>query len=121
MTKLKPRNQAGEHPSLFDQLEDIKDLEALAAPEVFTANAFGGAWTEEKLEVLREYLHFYVQAFKNQPWAKLAYIDTFAGTGRCLIRHGSGQRTIPGSARIALDITGFAQYNFIETDAEYLN
>lgn len=120
MVKAKALQQVDEYPSLFDQMDDNVD-EVVELPEDHpTANAFGGPWTEEKLDVLREYLAFYVQVFKNQPWAKLAYIDTFAGTGRCLIRDGRGHRTIHGSARLALDTPGFAQYNFIETAPEHL-
>lgn len=120
MAKAKTTKQVEEYPSLFDQPDDGGDDVAELSEVPPTANAFGGPWTEEKLVVLREYLAFYVQVFKNQPWAKLAYIDTFAGTGRCLIRDGQGHRTIPGSARLALDTPGFAQYNFIETDPEHL-
>ncbi|MEY2688194.1 MAG: three-Cys-motif partner protein TcmP [Pseudomonadota bacterium] len=78
-----------------------------------TANAFGGPWTADKLDVLRKYLHFYVAALKDQPY-QLYYIDTFAGTGRCRIRHEDGTRDIDGSARIALDCGGFDRYFFIE-------
>ena len=41
---------------------------------------FGGDWTQQKLEVLKQYLHAYKQALKKQPF-ELYYIDAFAGTG----------------------------------------
>ena len=41
---------------------------------------FGGKWTEQKLQRLRDYLVAYLQALKNQPFT-LYYIDAFAGTG----------------------------------------
>jgi three-Cys-motif partner protein len=41
---------------------------------------FGGSWTEQKLQRLREYLIAYHNALKNQPFT-LYYIDAFAGTG----------------------------------------
>jgi three-Cys-motif partner protein len=79
-----------------------------------TTNRFGGDWTEEKLEVLREYLGFYTQALKGKNF-ELVYIDTFAGTGRCQIRSDHGDRVIDGSAKIALDCSpAFSKYRFIE-------
>jgi three-Cys-motif partner protein len=80
-----------------------------------TAHRFGGAWTADKLEVLREYLGFYAQALKNQPF-DLVYIDSFAGTGTCHISTGAGgERIIDGSAKIALDCSpGFHRFHFIE-------
>lgn len=41
---------------------------------------FGGIWTRMKLDVLGQYLRFYVTALKNQPFT-LHYADAFAGTG----------------------------------------
>ena len=43
-------------------------------------NQFGGAWTEEKLQVLEGYLDAYTTALKRQPF-DLIYVDAFAGTG----------------------------------------
>lgn len=83
-----------------------------------TANAFGGEWTAEKLEVLRKYLHFYTTALASR--FKLAYIDTFAGTGRCRITTTAGRQVeIDGSARLALDCEGFDEYYFIEHKAAH--
>lgn len=86
-----------------------------------TANRFGGVWTEDKLNVLRQYLQFYCIALKNQPY-KLIYIDAFAGTGRCQIKPGPNgtDRIIDGSAKIALDCSpGFHQYRFIEAKRKH--
>jgi three-Cys-motif partner protein len=83
-----------------------------------TANAFGGRWTSEKLDILAEYLNFYTTALKNQPF-DLVYIDTFAGTGRCRIREGGGDKVINGSARIALDTPGFSHYRFVEPNPRH--
>jgi three-Cys-motif partner protein len=41
---------------------------------------WGGEWTKDKLERLRNYLRAYTTALKNQPF-ELIYIDVFAGTG----------------------------------------
>ena len=49
------------------------------------AHRFGGRWTADKLQVLREYVHFYTTALSGQTF-KLVYIDAFAGTGRCHIK-----------------------------------
>jgi three-Cys-motif partner protein len=80
-----------------------------------TANRFGGPWTAQKLAVLEEYLHFYAQALKSQPF-KLVYIDAFAGTGRCHVKDETvGGQVIDGSACIALNCDPpFACYHFIE-------
>lgn len=84
-------------------------------------HVFGGQWTAEKLEVLREYLDFFSTALKGLPF-KLVYIDTFAGTGKCTIRHGKdGKKTIDGSARIALDAKRpFDEYVFIEARKKHV-
>lgn len=80
-----------------------------------TANRFGGFWTKDKLQVLRDYLGFFTTAMSRQRF-QLVYIDAFAGTGRCHIKGGpKGSHTIDGSAKIALDCTpAFDQYRFIE-------
>lgn len=80
-----------------------------------TLHRFGGAWTVDKLQILRDYLSFYTQALKAQRF-KLIYIDSFAGTGRCQIRVGEHHETvIDGSAKIALDCSPpFDAYHFIE-------
>lgn len=87
-----------------------------------TEHRFGGAWTEIKLKVLRDYLHFYTQALKKQPF-KLLYIDAFAGTGdRTVGSDQSGlfasERRLKGSARIALELARpFDRYVFIERNS----
>ncbi len=86
-----------------------------------TSNKFGGLWTEDKLNALRDYLQFYCKALAQQPF-KLIYIDAFAGTGRCDIKNVDGsQRVIDGSAKIALDCNpGFAQFRFIENKRKHI-
>ncbi len=85
-----------------------------------TSHRFGGAWTEEKLKLLKKYLGFYTQALKGQKF-ELVYIDTFAGTGRCQIRSGPGERVIDGSAKIALDCSPpFHRYHFIEKKKQHV-
>jgi len=89
---------------------------------------FGGSWTEEKLDKLRQYLVAYKTALKNQPFT-LIYIDAFAGTGyREVVDSGSPdgqlftelagpepQGFLDGSVRIALKIDPpFDEYIFIE-------
>jgi len=94
---------------------------------------FGGDWTEEKLDILREYLRVYTTALKKQPF-ELIYIDAFAGTGyRELKAEGAeGALLFPelvkqesieyveGSARIALKVQQpFHRYIFIEKDEQH--
>lgn len=80
-----------------------------------TANRFGGFWTADKLQVLHEYLNFFCNALKRQPFS-LVYIDAFAGTGRCHIKGASDDgHIIDGSAAIALNCEPpFHAYRFIE-------
>lgn len=92
---------------------------------------FGGKWTEEKLEALRNYLVQYRLIFTRNKWASryhTIYIDAFAGTGDraerrarasasqlSLTDHEDVERIKAGSARIALSIDSpFDEYIFIE-------
>jgi three-Cys-motif partner protein len=76
-----------------------------------TDHYFGGAWTEIKLEILKDYLNFYTKALKDKNF-ELLYIDAFAGTGsRTEILPSApifGQKeqkiSLAGSARIALNL-----------------
>ena len=78
-------------------------------------NAFGGAWTQDKLLRLNKYLRAYTTIFKGNPQARYfttIYVDAFAGTGR--IEHSPGGNT-KGSAQIALEVEpSFDNYLFIE-------
>ena len=42
-----------------------------------TGPSFGGAWTRQKLEILRRYLDTYTTALKEQPFG-LIYVGAFA-------------------------------------------
>jgi len=78
---------------------------------------FGGDWTVEKLNILSDYLDFYLSALKNQPFGKV-YIDAFAGSGKIETRNGMEQ--ITGSIRLALQAKNkFDKYVFIEKDTKY--
>ena len=78
---------------------------------------FGGAWTVEKLNILSDYLDFYLIALKKQPFGKI-YIDAFAGNGKIETRDGTEQ--ITGSIRLALQAKNkFDKYMFIEKDAQH--
>ena len=89
---------------------------------------FGGAWTNQKLEVIRKYLSAYTTALKNQPFTTV-YIDAFAATGyrelkdeerkdQLLFPDLAGedsQRFLEGSAVIALRTKPrFSKYYFVE-------
>lgn len=86
-----------------------------------TKHRFGGLWTQQKLTVLQEYLGFFTKALTAKPF-KLVYIDTFAGTGKCLIKTGpEGQSEIDGSASIALNTPRpFDEYFFIEARRKHI-
>src|SRR5436190_23283778 len=92
--------------------------------------AFGGPWTQDKLERLKNYLDAYVKVFKNQTWAETVYVDAFAGTGSIPAKKTKTkieaaptlevtdtevQDFLNGSARVALGIEPpFGQYLFVE-------
>ena len=92
--------------------------------------AFGGSWTEIKLDKLRQYLRQYRIALKEKPSKenpfKTLYIDAFAGTGYRTTSAPSEPTSLlfpeldsflDGSARIALQIEPrFHEYIFIEKD-----
>lgn len=100
-----------------------------------TPHFFGGDWTDEKLERVRQYLVGYTTALKNTRF-RIAYIDAFAGTGyrKARSRRSSedvaqvsipglppeyyerdSQKFLDGSARIALQVEPpFHKYIFIE-------
>jgi three-Cys-motif partner protein len=95
------------------------------------AHKFGGDWTTDKLEVLREYLKSYTTALSKQRFRK-AYVDAFAGTGYRDARRSDPedsnllfpdlvkdepQALLDGSARLALKTEPrFNKYIFIEKD-----
>lgn len=87
--------------------------------------AFGGDWTEEKLDILEAYLDAYTTALKNKSF-HLVYLDAFAGTGRIIRESGPGYETdesdsrsfILGSAERALRVKDrpFDRLVFVEKD-----
>ncbi len=84
---------------------------------------FGGAWTQEKLDILERYLDAYTTALKNQPF-RLMYIDAFAGTGEIATAHDDGSsevsQFIRGSTARAAGIVdkSFDRLIFVEKDPD---
>lgn len=75
---------------------------------------FGAAHTQIKLGALFSYLPAYTTALSSRAFT-LHYVDAFAGTGKCTIRMGGRDRTIPGSAWLALECKPpFHKLMFIE-------
>jgi three-Cys-motif partner protein len=90
------------------------------------AHQFGGLWTQQKLQVLEEYLRFYATALKNQGFT-LHYADAFAGTGRHQPMQVDGQELlIPaedfrGSVITGLSVEpGFHRYHFNDLAHEHV-
>lgn len=86
------------------------------------APSFGGAWTSQKLDILRRYLNAYTTALKNQGFS-LTYVDGFAGAGvytESSQDYQEFQELHDGSARIALRIDDrqFDRLLFIEKDGQ---
>lgn len=97
-----------------------------------SGHSFGGNWTEQKLDMLRQYLCAYTTIMKEQPFT-FAYIDAFAGTGyrtntektaetsqlQLGLEIAETQKWLDGSALIALQTTPpFKHYLFIEQNKE---
>ena len=99
------------------------------------ANQFGGTWTQNKLQILREYLEGYTTALKQQRFT-LVYVDAFAGTGYVDIGlHDHPQEApllvadidadtagiLKGSTRLALEVDDrpFDQFVFVEHNPAY--
>lgn len=81
---------------------------------------FGGAWTWEKLGILRNYLNQYTTALKNQPFT-LHYVDAFAGAGAIEAQGDANEEGLfLGSPKVALGIEDkpFDRLIFIEIDQE---
>ncbi len=62
---------------------------------------FGAVHTQIKLGALANYLPAYTRALSRVGFT-LHYVDAFAGTGKCTIKTGNRETTIPGSAWLAL-------------------
>lgn len=90
-----------------------------------TNQEFGGDWTQQKLQILDEYLTAYCQIFRASERAKFfktIYVDAFAGTGVIqqraeLKQDEAAVRLLAGSAARAIRHP-FHQYLFIEKSAE---
>ncbi len=79
---------------------------------------FGGIWTVDKLGTLQKYLRFFTKALQNEPF-KLFYIDAFAGSGECTVLVHGEEKTIIGSAKLAIDIKpNFDKLFFIEKSSK---
>jgi three-Cys-motif partner protein len=89
--------------------------------------AFGGDWTQDKLNRLREYLVAYQTILSKYPFFDTVYVDAFAGTGviptRSVVAVPSASDPaeadvagfLVGSARVALGVDPpFGHYLFVE-------
>jgi three-Cys-motif partner protein len=98
---------------------------------------FGGAWTQEKLDILERYLVAYSTVMKRQYSFTTHYVDAFAGTGSrqspASTRTHAGATLFEdendaqdadlyqrGSAQVALEIEQpFDRYVFVDTNPEF--
>lgn len=87
---------------------------------------FGGIWTRQKLDVLRDYIYFFTTALKNRNF-NLHYADAFAGTGSQDTRTALNQENLlqpevfDGSARVALSAKQkFDVYHFNDISQEHV-
>ena len=87
-----------------------------------SAPAFGGHWTEKKLDILQSYLDAYTTALKDKPF-RLWYIDAFAGTGQVDLSvddQSEIRRFVSGSAVRAINVEdkSFDKLIFVEKDPD---
>jgi three-Cys-motif partner protein len=75
-----------------------------------------GEWAKRKHHYLKNYCGITTVSMRNK--FKLVYLDVMAGPGRCKIEETNEE--FPGSPLVALD-HDFAQYIFIEEEAELVN
>lgn len=82
--------------------------------------AFGGPWTEKKLQVLEGYLRAYLTALKDQSWVReKVYIDAFAGTGSRRVEHGESPRSgFPGQDLLISELAEPATTAFLDGSAK---
>lgn len=99
------------------------------------SHRFGGPWTDEKLNTLRDYLVQYRRIFDANAAAQFfntIYVDAFAGTGSRTSRNGVDSDVVPddedaqsyrqGSVSIALDLPSpFDQYFLIDKNRKHVD
>ncbi|MEX0729465.1 MAG: three-Cys-motif partner protein TcmP [Aquisalimonadaceae bacterium] len=92
--------------------------------------SFGGAWTEEKLQALEDYLNAYLNIFTSHTVASRFtrhYVDAFAGSGLREVRPAADKQTrldfeeadqyLRGSVHRVLGLReSFHRYHFVERD-----
>lgn len=77
-----------------------------------------GYWTENKLQILKDYSHEYAKILNNHKEIRyFAYIDGFCGAGKHISK--STGKEIEGSPLVALNIQPkFSHFHFIDMDGE---
>ena len=90
-----------------------------------TRHEFGGGWTQQKLDILRDYVYFFTTALKNRNFT-LHYADAFAGTGAQDVKTSDSQGNLleshhfEGSARVALSSKySFDKYHFNDLSQDH--
>ena len=81
-------------------------------------NKFGGAWTEDKIDIVEKYTRAYLKIMHKQ-YFKLIYFDGFAGCGD--IEHSNDLPVIEGAAVRILSIDdprSFNIYYLVELDSK---
>jgi three-Cys-motif partner protein len=77
-----------------------------------------GEWSEIKLEIIKEYAGAYTKILSKKDWCKgYAYIDAFAGPGRC-IRKTTGEFILGSPLNALLVSPPFTEYHYIDLDSK---
>lgn len=75
-----------------------------------------GTWSGDKFYYIRGYLELFARAM-HAMFPRRAYVDLFAGPGRCVCDDRSGE--LDGTPLIALQVSQpFTAYHFVEADSE---
>lgn len=79
-----------------------------------------GKWSEDKLNILKDYAEPYSKILSNQPRLSSCYIDAFSDNGKHISRETN--KIIPGSPLQALSISPlFPKYYFIDIDPKKID
>lgn len=96
-------------------------------------NEFGGDWTNEKLDCLKDYLKAYLTILRKDHFYRIYYVDAFAGSGYISpirsqelntpnlfeLETSEVENYLEGSTQIALSIfPGFDNFIFIEKNSK---
>ena len=85
---------------------------------------FGGTWTNDKLEILINYIKAYLQIMNNRKYWKLIYFDGFAGSGIIQSNDNNQSSALEGMARRIFQMStprNFDMYYFVDKNSSNID